>query len=724
MKTSSRTISQIVRAHTLTYFNLLNVILAGFIILSGQYKNMLFMGIVISNSLIGIIQECKVKSLIDKLSVITATKARKLAADGTITEIPIESLAVSDTIHIMTGDQIVADGEVLTSDGLEVNESHLTGESIPVFKKPGDFLYSGSFIVAGSGTAKVLKSVEDSYAAKLTKKAQTKRRATSEMQNAIKRIIRYVSFAIVPIGAALFCIQYFRADDTLSNALVSTVAGVLGMIPEGLVLLTSVSFILGVGRLARKKALVQEMEAIEALARVNVLCLDKTGTITTGELTVDEVIPFGVDKEMIHDIMGTLVYAFTETNATSTALQAFFKETDTYSVTDSVPFSSRRKFMGIQTKDKCFLLGAPDYLTKDDEILKKAATYSNEGLRVLLLGSCQKLYKDAKEIEKFTPLSLIVLSDCVKEDALDTFAFFAKQGVAVKVISGDDPVTVSYIARLAGIPGADAYIDAGTLPDDINELCKIAPKYSVFGRVTPEKKQALVHAFQNAGHVVGMVGDGINDVLALKDADCGIAMANGADAAKQCAHIVLMDSNFASMENIVKEGRTTIANIERVSALYLTKTIYSVLLCTIFIIIGKSYPFIPIQLSLIGATAIGIPSFFLALEKHEEPTTTGFLRHVLRISLPAALILCVGICAIQFLSLRFGFTTAFHQTLNLLAGGVVSLGVVARVCHPWTKRRTLLFTLMTIIFVCAILVAPHFFGILSLREFIHVISFI
>ena len=723
MKTTSRTISQIVRAHTLTYFNLLNVILAGFIILSGQYKNMLFMGIVISNSLIGIIQECKVKSLIDKLSVITATKARKLAADGTITEIPIESLAVSDTIHIMTGDQIVADGEVLTSDGLEVNESHLTGESIPVFKKPGDFLYSGSFIVAGSGTAKVLKSVEDSYAAELTKKAQTKRRATSEMQDAIKRIIRYVSFAIVPIGAALFCIQYFRANDTLSNALVSTVAGVLGMIPEGLVLLTSVSFILGVGRLARKKALVQEMEAIEALARVDVLCLDKTGTITTGELTVDEVIPFGVDKEMIHDIMGTLVYAFTETNATSTALQAFFKETDTYSVTDSVPFSSRRKFMGIQTKDKCFLLGAPDYLTKDDEILKKAATYSNEGLRVLLLGSCQKLYKDAKEIEEFTPLSLIVLSDCVKEDALDTFAFFAKQGVAVKVISGDDPVTVSYIARLAGIPGADAYIDAGTLPDDIDELCKIAPKYSVFGRVTPEKKQALVHAFQNAGHVVGM-GDGINDVLALKDADCGIAMANGADAAKQCAHIVLMDSNFASMENIVKEGRTTIANIERVSALYLTKTIYSVLLCTIFIIIGKSYPFIPIQLSLIGATAIGIPSFFLALEKHEEPTTTGFLRHVLRISLPAALILCVGICAIQFLSLRFGFTTAFHQTLNLLAGGVVSLGVVARVCHPWTKRRTLLFTLMTIIFVCAILVAPHFFGVLSLREFIHVISFI
>ena len=706
MKTTSRTISQIVRAHTLTYFNLLNVILAGFIILSGQYKNMLFMGIVISNSLIGIIQECKVKSLIDKLSVITATKARKLAADGTITEISIESLAVSDTIHIMTGDQIVADGEVLTSDGLEVNESHLTGESIPVFKKPGDFLYSGSFIVAGSGTAKVLKSVEDSYAAKLTKKAQTKRRATSEMQDAIKRIIRYVSFAIVPIGAALFCIQYFRADDTLSNALVSTVAGVLGMIPEGLVLLTSVSFILGVGRLARKKALVQEMEAIEALARVNVLCLDKTGTITTGELTVDEVIPFGVDKEMIHDIMGTLVYAFTETNATSTALQAFFKETDTYSVTDSVPFSSRRKFMGIQTKDKCFLLGAPDYLTKDDEILKKAATYSNEGLRVLLLGSCQKLYKDAKEIEEFTPLSLIVLSDCVKD------------------ISGDDPVTVSYIARLAGIPGADAYIDAGTLPDDIDELCKIAPKYSVFGRVTPEKKQALVHAFQNTGHVVGMVGDGINDVLALKDADCGIAMANGADAAKQCAHIVLMDSNFASMENIVKEGRTTIANIERVSALYLTKTIYSVLLCTIFIIIGKSYPFIPIQLSLIGATAIGIPSFFLALEKHEEPTTTGFLRHVLRISLPAALILCVGICTIQFLSLRFGFTTAFHQTLNLLAGGVVSLGVVARVCHPWTKRRTLLFTLMTIIFVCAILVAPHFFGVLSLREFIHVISFI
>ena len=563
MKTTSRTISQIVRAHTLTYFNLLNVILAGFIILSGQYKNMLFMGIVISNSLIGIIQECKVKSLIDKLSVITATKARKLTADGTITEIPIESLAVSDTIHIMTGDQIVADGEVLTSDGLEVNESHLTGESVPVFKKPGDFLYSGSFIVAGSGTAKVLKSVEDSYAAELKKKAQTKRRATSEMQDAIKRIIRYVSFAIVPIGAALFCIQYFRANDTLSNALVSTVAGVLGMIPEGLLLLTSVSLILGVGRLARKKALVQEMEAIEALARVDVLCLDKTGTITTGELTVDEVIPFGVDKEMIHDIMGTLVYAFTETNATSTALQAFFKETDTYSVTDSVPFSSRRKFMGIQTKDKCFLLGAPDYLTKDDEILKKAATYSNEGLRVLLLGSCQKLYKDAKEIEEFTPLSLIVLSDCVKEDALDTFAFFAKQGVAVKVISGDDPVTVSYIARLAGIPGADAYIDAGTLPDDIDELCKIAPKYSVFGRVTPEKKQALVHAFQNAGHVVGMVGDGINDAPALAQADVGIAMGGGSDVAIETAAITLMRHSLMGVADALAISRATLRNMKQ-----------------------------------------------------------------------------------------------------------------------------------------------------------------
>lgn len=723
MKSTTRTTSQIIKAHTLTYFNLLNFILAGLVLISGQYKNMLFMGIVISNALIGIIQELKVKALIDKLSVITATKAKKVTETG-IVEIPIDELKVKDVIQVATGDQIVADSRVLSSDGLEVNESLLTGESVPVLKKAGDALYSGSFIVAGSGTGEVLHIGEDNYATQLVMKAQTKRRATSEMQDAIKRIIRYVSYAILPIGIALFCIQYFRADDSLSNSLVSTVAGVLGMIPEGLVLLTSVSFILGVGRLARKKALVQEMEAIEALARVNVLCLDKTGTITTGELNVEQVIPIDSSLENITQIMNSMAFAFSETNATSQALQRYFENTQPFTVEDRIPFSSSRKFMGITireihpetsiTKPKHFLLGAPDFLTSDTALQQKADYYSRQGLRVLLLGSCPQLYHTPAEINEFHPMGLLVLSDCIKNDALDALRFFAKQGVAIKVISGDSPATVSYIGRQAGIEGAEHYVDATTLPEDENELKELVTQYTVFGRVTPEKKQAIIKGYQANDAIVGMVGDGINDVLALKDADCGIAMASGADAAKQSAHIVLMDSNFSSMPSIVKEGRTIIANIERVSALYLTKTIYSVLLCTIFIIIGRSYPFIPIQLSLIGATAIGIPSFFLALEQNEEVTTSGFLRHVLRISLPFALTLVACICVVQLLATPFHFSDLFISTLNLLIGGVVSLAVVARVCHPWTMRRILLMICVSCIFAGAFLFFPEFFSILRI----------
>lgn len=714
MTTTSRTKSQIIQSHTITYFNILNLFLAALVLLSGQYKNMLFMGIVISNSLIGIIQELKVKSLIDQLSVITATKARLITSSQNIKEIPIENIQVNDHLQIAIGDQIVADSLVLTSEGLEVNESLLTGESIPVLKRAGDALYSGSFVVAGSGTCQVQHVGEDNYATKLVKKAQTKRRATSEMQDAIKKIIRYVSYAIIPIGIVLFSIQYFRVGSSFSDALVSTVAGVLGMIPEGLVLLTSVSFILGVGRLARKKALVQEMEAIEALARVNVLCLDKTGTITTGELSVEKVIPFTSSLEQIKKIMGCLVHAFKETNATNKALRQFFAPHTEYTITDQVPFSSSRKFMGITANNENYLLGAPDFLSKDTALLKKVEYFSQKGLRVLLLCSAPSLYRKAEDVKHTSPIALLILADQVKADACDTFHYFASQGVDVKVISGDNATTVSYVAKEAGISGAEHYIDAASLPSDPEELQKSIKNYTIFGRVSPEQKHAIITAYQANGNIVGMVGDGINDVLALKDADCGIAMANGAAAARQSAHIVLLDSDFTSMPNIAKEGRTIIANIERVSALYLTKTIYSVLLCIIFIIIGKSYPFIPIQLSLIGAAAIGIPSFLLALEHQEEVTSNGFLRHVLRVSLPAAITLVVLLCGIQIIQILFHLEPLLVQTLNLLAGGILSLTVVGVVCRPWNKPRAALVISVSLLFAGAILLFPHFFNILPL----------
>jgi len=716
---ASKTTGQIILSHTVTYFNLLNLILAGLVIVSGQYKNMLFLGIVISNSLIGIIQELKVKKLIDALSVITATKARLLAGD-TIKEIPIEDLKINDKIKLCSGDQIMADCTVCSSEGMEVNESLLTGEAIPVQKNPGDTLYSGSFVTAGSGIGQVIHTGEDNYAVQLVAKARTKKRATSEMQDAIKRIIKHVSFAIIPIGLILFYIQRYQASESLSDSLVNTVAGVLGMIPEGLVLLTSVSFILGVGRLAKKKALVQEMEAIEALARVNVLCLDKTGTITTGELNVDSILPLGnTSEKKIHTLMNGLVFAFTESNATSDALQAYFEDTKPYSISDSVPFSSRRKFMGVTfDKEGSFVLGAPDFLTNDTNVLKQADTLANQGLRVLLLASCQTLTKTPETLEHVKPLGLIVLSDCIKEDAPEIFQFFAKQGVDVKIVSGDNAATVSSVGVRAGIPEAEHAVDANTLPTDIEELKELVNKYTVFGRVSPEMKQNIIKALQANGNVVGMVGDGVNDVLALKDSDCGIAMANGADAAKQSAHIVLLDSDFSSMKSIVKEGRTIIANIERVSALYLTKTIYSILLCIIFSILGKAYPFIPIQLSLIGACAIGIPSFLLTLEQHAEVTTSGFLRHVLRISLPSAVTLTGILVAIRIVARYFLWNDILISTLNLLAGGAVSLFVVGFVCHPMTRRRFLICTLAIATFAGAFLLFPQFFGALSVFDYV------
>ena len=729
---STRTTGQIIRSHTLTYFNLLNVILAGLIVISGQYKNMLFMGVVIANSLIGIVQELKVKKLIDSLTVITATKARLVVPEkdsgdgrtqGVIREIPIEEIQPKDILEITNGDQLAADARVLVSEGLEINESMITGESVPVLKKEGDLLYSGTFAVAGTGRCEVLRTGEDCYAAKLTEKARTKKRASSEMQAAIRSIIRYVSCAIIPIGLILFCIQYFRAGNTLSDSLVGTVAGVLGMIPEGLVLLTSVSFILGVGRLARKRALVQEMEAIEALARTDVLCLDKTGTITTGELTVESVIPLEqpglflsehellseneenskekISKE-IEEILNGLVFAFSETNATTDALQAYFHDTKPFAITDRIPFSSSRKYMGVTFEEKgTFLLGAPEFLTEEKEALEKAEDYEKKGYRVLLL------------TDEKNPLALILLLDQIKEDAAEIFDYFASQNVSIKLISGDSAATVSAVGQRAGIRNADRCINAGNLSDEPEKRQREMEYYTVFGRVSPEQKQEILEANKKAGHVTAMVGDGVNDVLALKDADCGIAMANGAAAARQTAHIVLMDSDFSAMKNIVKEGRIVIANIERVSALYLTKTIYSVLLCICFILLGKNYPFIPIQLTLIGATAIGLPSFILALESDSEVSTGGFLRHVLRISLPAAIGLTAILLCIQFLAGPLRLDGMTVSTLNLLTGGVISLGVVGIVCRPMNRVRMILCIGITLLFFGAFFLLPGFFQVRS-----------
>ncbi len=703
-----RSTKEIVAAHTLTYFNFLNLVLAGLVMLSGQQRNMLFLGIVISNSLIGIVQELKVKKLIDALSVVTATKAKLVCHEG-IREVSVELLEVGHVICLSTGDQVPVDCEVVQSQGGEVNESLLTGEALAVQKKTEDFLYSGSAVVAGTIYGRVVHTGEENYAAQLVRRAKTKRRATSEMQIALRKIIRYVGRAIVPIGVVLYVIQRCVAHNTISDALVNTVAGVLGMIPEGLVLLTSISFILGVGRLAKKNALVQEMEAIEGLARVDVLCLDKTGTITTGDLKVEEVIPLGeTQKAIVDDVMGHLVYAFEETNKTTEALQKYFEKRDTYWIQERVPFSSSRKCMGITVRldeaEFTYRLGAPEFLTEEENVLLVAESYASMGMRVLLL------------MKHEVAMALIVLSDVIKEDASDTFRFFREKGVEIKILSGDNPITASAVGVRAGLDGAERYVDAKELPQEDEKLRQEVGKYTVFGRVSPEQKQRIVKALEETGNVTGMVGDGVNDVLALKEADCGIAMASGSDAAKQTAHIVLLDSDFSSMKDIVKEGRTIIANIERVSALYLTKTLYSIFLCVVFIILGKTYPFIPIQLSLIGATAIGVPSFLLAFERHEDTIPKGFLKNVLRISLPAATILTAILVVFRFLGESICASETVMGTLNLLAGGVVSFGVLISVCIPMSRWRFALCVAMIGIFCGALLLFPEIFGVISVLD--------
>lgn len=712
---ASKTKKDIIKEHSLTYFNFLNLFLAILVATTGQFKNMTFMGVILINTAIGILQEFKVKKLIDQVSVMTVSRV-KVIREGMKKEISVEEVVLDDILIVESGEQICADCVVMESDGMEVNESMLTGESKPVKKKKGDTLMSGSFLVSGSGVGKVFHVGEENYASSLAKKARIKKRASSEMQETIKKIIKIDGILLIPVGILLYLSQTGIADMTTGDAIVNTVAGVIGMIPEGLVLLTSVSFVLGVGRLAAKKALVQEMESIEALARVDVLCLDKTGTITTGDLYVVESFPLG-DETAAHmeTVMGELNGTFTDINATQEALIGRFKKTSAWKTTAKIPFSSDRKYRAAAFEEQgSYVLGAPEFLCLEDmELLEKANGYSQQGFRVLLLGTCT-LDAEANEAKAVNAIGLIVISDQIRPEANDTFSYFKEQKVGIKVISGDNPMTVSQIAGKAGLEGAEKYVDARTLPEEFEELRVEAEKYTVFGRVKPEQKQSLVKAFQANKHVVGMVGDGVNDVLALKDADCGIAMASGSDAARQVAHIVLLDSNFASMKNIVSEGRTIISNIEKVSALYLTKTIYSILLCVLFILLQKSYPFIPIQLSWISGMAIGIPSFLLTLEQNPQGVSQGFLRQVLKISLPAALTMVLTIVFTEILSPFWGSDQMMTATYNLFLGGIISMLVVYWVCRPFNLLHRALCILLPVIFIMGMLIAPGFLGIYSL----------
>jgi len=713
----SKSKKQIILEHTLTYFNFLNLFLAGIILFTGRWTNLTFMGVIFTNAIVGIYQELKVKKIIDQLTVVTVKKV-KVIREGICQEIPIEQLVIDDIIYLENGNQIGTDCIVLKSNGMEVNESMLTGESKPVKKKKDDELLSGSFVVAGTAYGRVIRVGSDNYSTQLVHKAKHKNNASSEMKDSIEKVIKVLSFVIVPVGLVLFFAQ-MSANTDLSTAIVKTVGGVIGMIPEGLVLLTSLSFIIGVGKLARKNALIQEMEAIEALARVNVLCLDKTGTITTGDLGVEKVVCLSnKNHQEIDEIMGAIAHSFDDVNATQTALQDYFqKPMKNYVVESFIPFSSQRKMRAICFKEKgSYVLGACEFLTDQQDVLDQVDNYSQQGLRVLLLGEIDSLDTEKQQVHGVHPIALILIHDCIKEDARETLAFFDRENVDIRILSGDNPMTVSRVAQLAGLKEGHQYIDASTLPEDPIELQKVVRHYHVFGRVKPEQKQAIVKALQAEGLVVGMVGDGVNDVLAIKDADCGIAMAAGSDAAKQAAHIVLLDSNFSSMEQIVEEGKTIIANIERVSSLYLTKTIYSTALCLIFAMLRMSYPFTPLQLSLISSLAIGIPSFFLTLEQSPSMLSQGFLKHVISTAVPCALTMILYVLGVTLLGHILHFTPEMYSTYYFLVAGFISFLVVFIVCMPLNRLRSFMASMVTILFYLVLLIMYDFFGIYSFLD--------
>ena len=658
----SKTVGQIVKSNLLTYFNLIFAILAILVIAAGSFRSLTFLPVVIANLFIGILQEIRAKKTLDQLTMLNAPKA-EVVRNGQISEIPAEELVLDDIVIFRAGDQICADAIVLDGSVL-VNEALLTGESDELRKELGDFLMSGSFVVSGECYARLERVGADSYISELTLEAKAQdQKKHSEMLRVLDRLVGIVGILIVPIGVFLFVQQYVFSDASFQSSILSMVAAVVGMIPEGLYLLASVALVVSVIRLASQKVLVHDMKCIEALARVDVLCVDKTGTITENEMQVSSVIPMeGFDPTQgvgLKAQISTLIAAMPEGNLTMQALKRYFKTPFKKNAEAVFPFSSTYKYCAAVFLDNAYVLGAPEFVLRGDyeKYRPLMESYSADGFRTVLFGRYEGTPDGQALTEPVIPMGLILLTNPIRRDAPETFRYFAQQGVTIKVISGDNPLTVSQIATEAGITGAENYVDASTLETE-EALRTAAEQYTVFGRVTPEQKRLLVRALQSAGHTVGMTGDGVNDVLALKEADCSVAMASGCDAAAQVSQLVLLESDFSAMPSVVAEGRRVVNNIQRSASLFLVKNIFSFLMAVFSACFMLNYPLEPAQISLISMFTIGIPGFFLALQPNTEVIHGRFLSNVLIKALPAGLtdFLVVGALVI------FGRVFAVNET--------------------------------------------------------------
>ncbi|MDD3409974.1 MAG: HAD-IC family P-type ATPase [Eubacteriales bacterium] len=701
----------IVRRNVFTLFNLLNIALAVLLVLVGSYRNLLFLGVVVSNALIGLVQELRAKRTHDRLRLLSEGKITALR-DGRETLLAPEALVLGDVVILRRGDQTPADAEVIEG-AAELNESLLTGESEPVAKQAGDTLLSGSFLTEGTVTARLTAVGAESFAGRLQQSARRVKRPTSELMTQLRAILRVVSIALVPIGAALYCKQRFVLGMTPADAVPKAVAAMLGMIPEGLVLLTSVALALGVVRLGKRSVLVNELYGIESLARVDVLCLDKTGTLTSGEMTVKSAD--SLDGVPAEGRMAAFMAAFPqEQSPTWAALRARFQGENAEAALETVPFSSDRKwsaarFEGLGT----LVLGAPEKtLPADSALLKQAQALAAEGLRVMALLHGEAPLRGRELPEGLTPAALIALGDTLRPSAADTLRYFGEQGVALKVISGDSPLTVSRVARDAGLPGAEKCVDCSALQSP--DYDALARDYTVFGRVSPEDKRELVLALKRAGHSVAMTGDGVNDVPALKAADCSIAMAGGSDAASRVAQVTLLTADFSVMPDVVLEGRRVINNITRAASLFLIKNLFSALLAVVLLALPLGYPFAPIQLTLISSLTIGFPSFVLAFQPSSERVSGRFMENVLRRALPGGLAVALLCVAALLFGTRLNVAEAELNTLCTLIAAFSGVCVLADVCRPFNPLRAGLLAVVAAGLLGAVLLFPGVFYLTAL----------
>ncbi|MFJ6391418.1 cation-translocating P-type ATPase [Streptomyces sp. NPDC091972] len=708
---SSRTLAEIVRANVFTRFNAIIGVLWLVMLFVAPFQDSLFGYVILANTGIGIVQEWRAKKTLDSLAVIGEARPT-VRRDGTATAVSTSEIVLDDLIEIGPGDKAVVDGEVVEADGLEIDESLLTGEADPVVKRPGDQVMSGSFVVAGGGAFRATKVGREAYAAQLAEEASRFTLVHSELRSGISTILKYVTWMMVPTAIGLVVSQLFVKDNDLKDSIARTVGGIVPMVPEGLVLLTSVAFAIGVIRLGRKQALVQELPAIEGLARVDTVCLDKTGTLTEGGMDVTELRPLqGADESYVRKVLGALGESDPRPNASLQAIIDVYPDVQEWRCTESLPFSSARKYSGATFSEgdgqtSTWLLGAPDVLlSADDPALAETGRLNEQGLRVLLLARAAHELDHPEVAQGARPTALVVLEQRLRPDAADTLRYFAEQDVRAKVISGDNAVSVGAVAAKLGLTGST--VDARRLPAEPDGMAQALDEGTVFGRVTPQQKREMVGALQSRGHTVAMTGDGVNDVLALKDADIGVAMGSGSEATRAVAQIVLLNNSFSTLPSVVAEGRRVIGNITRVATLFLVKTVYSVLLALLVVCWQVEYPFLPRHLTLLSTLTIGVPAFFLALAPNHERAQPHFVRRVMRYSIPGGVVAAIA-TFVTYLIARHHYTgpgaldaETSAATLTLF---LISMWVLAIIARPYTWWRLALVAAMGLGFVLVLAV--------------------